>query len=59
MNNLFNPLALGKVLRKFNLTLWNKEKVDLLPKRKTAFFSDINRLARQLESEVSIVDQQQ
>jgi len=36
MNNLINPLALGKVLKKYNLTPINKQQIVLLSKRKTA-----------------------
>ena len=49
MNNLINPLALGKVLMKYNLTPQNKQHVDLLSKSKTATWSAIHRLARKLE----------
>ena len=59
MNNLINPLVLGKVLKKYNLTPQNKQKIVLLYKRKTATLSAIHRLARQLEFKQSIVDQQQ
>ena len=34
MNNLINPLALGKVLKKYNLTPKNKAQIVLLSKRK-------------------------
>ena len=44
MNNLINPLALGKVLKKYNLTSKNKQQVVLLSKRKTATWSSIHRL---------------
>ena len=57
MNNLINPLALGKVLKKYNLTQQNKQKVALLSKRKTATWSAIHRLARKLEYRQSVVDQ--
>ena len=59
MNNLINPLALGKVLKKYNLTPQNKQQVVFLSKRKTATWSSIHRLARKLEFKQSIVDQQQ
>ena len=59
MNNLINPLALGKVLKKYNLTPQNKQQVVLLSKRKTAPWSSIHRLARKLEFKQSVVDQQQ
>jgi len=59
MNNLINPLVLGKVLKKYNLTPQNKQQVVLLSKRKTATWSSIHRLARKLEFKQSVVDQQQ
>ena len=59
MNNLINPLALGKVLKKYNLTPQNKQQVVLLSKQKTATWSAINRLARKLEFKQSLVNQQQ
>ena len=59
MNNLINPLVLGKVLKKYNLTPQNKQQVVLLANRKTATWSAIHRLARKLEFKQSIVDHQQ
>ena len=59
MIKLINPLALGKVLKKYNLTPQNKHLVVLLSKRKTATWSAIHRLARRLEFKQSVVDQQQ
>ena len=59
MNNLINPLALGKVLKKYNLTPQNKQQVVLLSKRKTATWSDIHRLARKLEFQQTVTQQQQ
>ena len=59
MNKLINPLALGKVLKKYNLTPQNKHQVVLLSKRKTATWSGLHRLARKLEFKQSLVDQQQ
>ena len=56
MNNLINPLALGKVLKKYNLTPKNKQQIVLLSKRKTATWSAIHRLARKLEFTQSVVD---
>ena len=55
MNNLINPLALGKVLNKYNLTPQNKQQVVLLVKGKTATWSAINRLARKIEFKQSVV----
>ena len=59
MNNLINPLALGKVLKKYNLTPKNKQQIVLLSKRKTATWSAIHRLARKLEFKQSVLDQQE
>ena len=59
MNNLINPLALGKVLKKYNLTPKNKQQVVLLSKRKTSTWSAIHKLARKLEFKQSGLDQQQ
>ena len=58
MNNLISPLALGKVLKNYNLTPQNKQQVILLSKRKTATWSAIHRLARRLEFKQSVIDQQ-
>ena len=59
MNNLINPLALGKVLKKYNLTPQHKQQLVLLSKRKTTTWTAIHRLARRLEFKQSVVDQQQ
>ena len=59
MNNLINLLALGKVLKKYNLTPQNKQQVVLLFKRKTATWSAIHRLARQLEFQQTVTQKQQ
>ena len=59
MNNFINSLVLGKVLKKYNLTPQNKQKIVVLSKRKTATWSAIHRLARKLEFKQSVVDQQQ
>ena len=58
MNNLINPLALGKVLKKYNLTPQNKHQVVLMSKRKTTTWSAIHRIAKKLEFKQSVVDQQ-
>ena len=58
MNNLINPLALGIVLKKYNLTPKNKEQIVLLSKRKTATWSAIHRLAKKLEFKQSVFNQQ-
>tara|TARA_Y100000739_G_C20185453_1_gene274209 strand:- start:210 stop:383 length:174 start_codon:yes stop_codon:yes gene_type:complete len=57
MNNLINPLALVKVLKKYNLTPKNKQQVVLFSKRKTATWSAIHRLGRKLEFKQSVLDQ--
>ena len=49
MNNLINPLALSKVLNKYNLTSKNKQQLVLLAKRQTPTCSTLQRLARKLE----------
>ena len=59
MNNFINPLALGKVLKNYNLTPKNKQQVVLLYKRKTSTWSAIHKLARKLEFKQSVLDQQQ
>ena len=59
MNNFINSLVLGKVLKKYNLTPQNKQKIVVLSKRKTATWSAIHRLARKLEFKQSVVDLQQ
>ena len=57
--NSINSLALGKLLKKYNLTPKNKQLVILLAQRKTATWSGLNRLARKLEFKQSLVVQQQ
>ena len=57
--NSINSLALGKFLKKYNLTPKNKQKVILLAQRKTATWSGLNRLARKLEFKKSVANQQQ
>ena len=57
MNNLINPLTLGKVLKKYNLTPQNRQQIVILSKRKSATWSAIHRLARKLEFKRSLVDQ--
>ena len=56
---LVNPLALGKVLNKYKLTPKNKQQVVTLSKRKTATWSAIHRLARKLEFQQTVTQQQQ
>ena len=57
--NSINYIALGKLLKKYNLTPKNKQKVILLAQRKTATWSGLNRLARKLEFKQSVANQQQ
>ena len=57
--NSINSIALGKLLKKYNLTPKNKHKVILLAQRKTATWSGLNRLARKLEFKKSVANQQQ
>ena len=59
MKNLINSLALGKVLKKYNDTMHNKQQVILLSKRETTSWSAIHRLAKNIEFKQSVVDQQQ
>ena len=58
MTNLINPLSLGKILKMYNLSPQNKQKLVLLSKRKTSTWSAIHRLARKIEFKQSAVDQQ-
>ena len=57
--NSINSLALGKLLKKYNLTPKNKQQVILLAQRKTATWSGLRRLERKLESKKVIVDLKQ
>ena len=57
--NSINSIALGKLLKKYNLLPKNKQQVILLAQRKTATWSAIHRLARKLEFKQSVLDQQQ
>ena len=56
--NSINSIALGKLLKKYNLTPKNKQKVILLAQRKTATWSGLHRLARKLEFKQSVANQQ-
>ncbi len=56
--NSINSIALGKLLKKYNLTPKNKHKVILLAQRKTATWSGLNRLVRKLEFKQSVAKQQ-
>ena len=57
--NSINSLALGKLLKKYNLTPKNKQQVILLAQRKTATWSGLNRLTRKLEFKQLVANQQQ
>ena len=57
--NSINSIALGKLLKKYNLTPKNKQKVILLAQRKTATWFGLNRLTRKLEFKQSVANQQQ
>ena len=59
MNNLINPLALSKVLNKYNLTPQYKQQLVLLSKRQPPTCSTLQRLARKLEFKQSITNKQQ
>ena len=56
--NSINSIALGKLLKKYNLTPKNKQQVILLAQRKTATWSALHRLARKLEFKQSVANQQ-
>ena len=58
MKDLINPMVLGKVLKKYNLTPQNKQQVVLLSERKTTSWAALHRLARKIEFKQSVVDQQ-
>ena len=57
--NSINFIAIGKLLKKYNLTPKNKQKVILLAQRKTATWSGLNRLARKLEFKQLVANQEQ
>tara|TARA_B100000902_G_C26833968_1_gene680102 strand:- start:227 stop:418 length:192 start_codon:yes stop_codon:yes gene_type:complete len=57
--NSINSIALGKLLKKYNLTPENKKKVILLAQQKTAMWSALHRIARKLEFKQSVLDQKQ
>ena len=59
MKNLINPLAFGKVLKKYILTPQNKQQEVLMSLRGTTSWSAIYRLARKIEFKQSVVDKQQ
>ena len=57
--NSINSLALGKLLKKYNLSPKNKQKIILLAQRKTATWSGLHRQARKLEFQQTVTQQQQ
>jgi hypothetical protein len=57
--NSINSIALGKLLKKYNLTPKNKQKVILLSQRKTATWSGLHKFARKLEFKHTVANQQQ
>ena len=54
--NSDNSISLGKLLKKYNLTPKNKQKVILYAQRKIATWSGLHRLARKLEFMQSFQD---
>ena len=54
--NSINSIALGKLLKKYNLTPKNKQQLILLAQRKTATWSGLYRLARKLEFNQSVAN---
>ena len=54
--NSINSIALGKLLKKYNLTPKNKQELILLAQRKTATWSGLYKLARKLEFSQSIIN---
>ena len=57
--NSINSLALGKLLKKYNLNSKNKKQVILLAQRKAATWSSLHRLAKRLQFKQTVVDQKQ
>ena len=55
--NSINSLLLGKILKKYNLSPKNKQKIILLAQRKTATWS--GRQARKLEFQQTVTQQEQ
>ena len=54
--NSANSKLLGKLLKKYDLTPKNNQKVIISAQRKTATWSDLHRLARKLEFLQSLKD---
>ena len=57
--NAINSIALGKLLKKYNLTPKNKQQVILLAQQKTATWYGLNRLERKLEYKEVYLKQKQ
>ena len=55
--NSTNSKALGKLLKTYNLTPKNKQKVIISAQRETATWSGLHRLAKKLEFVQSVKDQ--
>ena len=55
--NSANSISLGKLLKKYNLTPKNIQKVIISAQRKTTTWSGLHRLARKLEFIQSAKDQ--
>tara|TARA_B100000945_G_scaffold254514_1_gene211631 strand:- start:376 stop:567 length:192 start_codon:yes stop_codon:yes gene_type:complete len=47
--NSANSISLEKLLKKYSLTPYNKQKVIISAQRKTAIWSGLHRVARKLE----------
>ena len=54
--NSANSQSLGKLLKKYDLTPKNKQKVIISAQRKTATWAGLHRLARKLEFLQSLKD---
>ena len=57
--NSINSLALGKMLKKYNLNSKNKKQVILLAQGKEATWSSLHRLTKRLQFKQTVVDQKQ
>ena len=57
--NSINSLALGKLLKKYNLNSKNKKQVILLAQGKEATWSSLHRLIKRLQFKQTVVDQKQ
>ena len=56
--NSINSIALGELLKKYNLTTKNKQQMILIAQRKTTTWSALHRLERKLEFKQSVANQQ-